>query len=280
MIRLTGSPIDMMLPEDATEEDYQRISKLWGLDKPWPTQYAVFLKNSLRLEFGDSIAWKGQTALELIISHFPATLQLAALAMVISILLAVPIGVVSAVKKGSWFDKFGKLIALLGQSLPNFWLAIVLMWIFAVHLGWVPTSGNYERKSIILPAVAMGWFSVAAFMRLTRSSMLNVLDTEYIKLAKIKGLPSWKVIWKHGLRNAAIPPLTFFGIVFGHLIAGSVTTETVFAWPGIGQLLLEAVNARDYPVVQALALLGCAIYIMVNLIIDILYSYIDPRVRY
>ena len=218
--------------------------------------------------------------MELVLLHLPATLQLAVISIGVSVLLAVPIGVMSAVKKGTMVDTVGKLIALLGQSLPSFWLAIVLIWIFAVQLGWFPTSGRGGIPNMILPAVAMGWFSVASFMRLTRSSMLNVMDSEYIKLARIKGLKEWKVVWKHGLKNAAIPPLTVFGAIVVGQMTGSVTIETVFAWPGIGLLALQAVNSRDYQVIQAVTMFISVLFIGMNLLIDILYAYIDPRIRF
>ena len=280
LARLSGNPLDVLLPPEADDETFKRISELWGLNEPWYSQYFTFVKNVSRGEFGPSFRWQGRTAMELVFLHLPATLQLAFISIGVSVLLAVPIGVMSAVKKGTMVDTAGKLIALLGQSLPSFWLAIVLIWIFAVQLGWFPTSGRGGVSNMILPAVAMGWFSVASFMRLTRSSMLNVMDSEYIKLARIKGLKEWKVVWKHGLKNAAIPPLTVFGAIVVGQMTGSVTIETVFAWPGIGLLALQAVNARDYQVIQAVTLFISVLFIGMNLLIDILYAYIDPRIRF
>ena len=280
LARLSGNPLDVLLPPEADDETFRRISELWGLNEPWYSQYFTFVKNVSRGEFGPSFRWQGRTAMELVFLHLPATLQLAVISIGVSVLLAVPIGVMSAVKKGTMVDTVGKLIALLGQSLPSFWLAIVLIWIFAVQLGWFPTSGRGGISNMILPAVAMGWFSVASFMRLTRSSMLNVMDSEYIKLARIKGLKEWKVVWKHGLKNAAIPPLTVFGAIVVGQMTGSVTIETVFAWPGIGLLALQAVNARDYQVIQAVTMFISVLFIGMNLLIDILYAYIDPRIRF
>jgi len=184
------------------------------------------------------------------------------------------------VKKGTVWDSGAKVIALLGQSLPGFWLGIVLMWIFTVHLGWLPTSGRGGIQYMILPAITLGWFQVAAIMRLVRSSMLDVLDTEFVKLTRIKGLAEWKVVWKHCLRNASIAPLTFFAIIAGVLMTGSVVTETVFSWPGTGLLAIDAVRARDYQVVQAVVIVFSAIFIVTNLLVDILYAYLDPRIRY
>jgi peptide/nickel transport system permease protein len=280
LARLSGNPLDVLLPDEADDETFERISELWGLNDPWYVQYFTFVKNASRGEFGPSFKWQGRTAMELVFLHLPATLQLAGFSILVSVILAVPIGVMSAVKKGTMLDTVGKLVALLGQSLPSFWLAIVMIWIFAVKLGWFPTSGRGGFDHMVLPAVALGWFSVASFMRLTRSSMLNVLDSEYIKLARIKGLPEWKVIWKHGLKNAAIPPLTVFGAIVVGQMTGSVTIETVFAWPGIGLLALQAVNARDYQVIQAVTMFISVLFIGMNLLIDILYAYIDPRIRF
>jgi peptide/nickel transport system permease protein len=216
----------------------------------------------------------------LVMDRLPATLQLAGFALLVSAVIALPIGVLSAVKKGTPWDSGAKVIALLGQSLPGFWLGIVLMWIFAVTLGWLPTSGRGGIQYMILPAITLGWFQVAAIMRLVRSSMLDVLDTEFVKLTRIKGLAEWKVVWKHCLRNASIAPLTFFAIIAGVLMTGSVVTESVFSWPGTGLLAIDAVRARDYQVVQAVVIVFSAIFIVTNLLVDILYAYLDPRIRY
>ncbi len=280
LVRITGSPLDVLAPADATEEDLRRVAALWGFDEPLYKQYIQFVGNAFRLDFGPSIKFQGQSAMDLISDAIPWSLRLAGFAMLFSVIVAVPIGVISAVKKGAPIDLIGKVIALLGQSLPPFWLGIVLIWVFAVNLDWLPVSGPGGITHLILPGVALGWFSVAAFMRLTRSAMLNVLDSEYIKFARIKGTSEWKVVWKHALKNAAIPPLTLFGIVAGILVTGVVTLETVFDWPGIGQLALAAVLARDYAVVQGLVILISAMFIAINLVVDILYAYIDPRVRY
>ena len=280
LARISGNPVDVFLPFDATDEQQAALERDLGLDKPLPIQYLKFVGNALRGEFGNSIKWDGQSALGLAAHRFPATLQLAGVAMVISLLIAVPIGVLSAVKKDSIFDLIGKIIALGGQSLPPFWLGIVLIFIFAVWLDLFPTSGRGGGKNLILPAITLGWFQVAAMMRLVRSAMLEVLDSEYIKLARIKGIVEWKVIWKHALRNASIPPLTYFGIVAGQLMTGAVITESVFTWPGTGLLAVDAIRARDYPVVQTVVITFAGIYILANLAVDILYAYLDPRIRY
>lgn len=280
LARITGNPLDVLLPLEATAEDFARMEKVWGLDKPLPLQYLQYMNNVVHGNFGESLKWEGKSARELVLERFPATLQLAGLSLVISVLLALPIGVLVAVKKDTGIDYAGKLVALLGQSLPSFWLGIMLMWIFAVQLELLPTSGKGGIKHIILPAITLGWFQVAAVMRLTRSAMLEVLDSEYVKLARIKGLSERMVIWKHCLRNASITPLTYFGIILGGFLTGSVVTETVFAWPGVGLLAIDAVQTRDFQVVQTVVLFFAAIYILSNLLVDVLYGYLDPRIRY
>ena len=280
LARISGNPLDVMLPLEAGPEEYAVVAHHWGLDKPLYVQYLVFVRNALRGDFGNSWLWQGYTVMSLVRDRLPATLELAGLALAISVVIALPIGVISAVMKDSPIDSVAKIIALLGQSMPAFWLGIVLMWIFAVQLGWLPPSGRGGIQSLLLPAITLGWFQVAAMMRLVRSSMLEVLDSEFVKLARIKGLPEWKVVWKHCLRNAAIAPLTYFGITAGVLMTGSVVTETVFSWPGIGLLIVDAVRARDYHVVQAVIIIFAAIFIVANLVVDLLYAYLDPRIQY
>jgi peptide/nickel transport system permease protein len=279
LARLSGDPLDVMLPIEAGPEDYVRLEKYWGLDKPLPTQYAIFIAKALQGDFGESLKYQGKSAMGLVAERLPATLELAGAALLVSVLLALPIGVLAAVSKDSGWDAAAKVIALLGQSLPAFWLGIVLMWIFAVRLDWLPASGRGGIQHMILPAITLGWFQVAAIMRLVRSSMLEVLDSEYVKLARIKGIPEWKVIWKHCLRNAGIAPLTFFAIIAGSLLTGSVVTETVFTWPGVGLLVVDAVRSRDFQVVQAVVIVFAGIFILCNLLVDILYAYLDPRIR-
>ncbi len=280
LARVSGNPLDVMLPLEASREDYERVSKHWGLDQPLITQYFIFLGKALGGDFGYSWKWPGHSAMGLVWQRLPATLQLAGFALLISVVIALPIGVLAAVMKGTVWDSAAKIIALLGQSLPAFWLGIVLMWVFAVHLGWFPTSGRGGLSHMVLPAITLGWFQVAALMRLTRSSMLEVLDSEFVKLTRIKGLSEWKVVWKHCLRNAAIAPLTFFAIIAGVLMTGAVVTESVFSWPGTGLLVVDAVRARDFQVVQAVVIVFAGIFILTNLLVDILYAYLDPRIRY
>ena len=278
--RVVGDPASALLPPEATRAEFDRVNAAWGLDKPLVVQYGKYIGNAFKGDFGESWKWQGYTAGGLIADRFPATAELAALALAMGLFVAIPLGVISSVRKDTPFDYLGKTIALIGQSVPAFWMGIVLIWLFAVELEWLPTSGRGGWKTYILPAVAMGWFQVAAFMRLIRSAMLDVLDSEYVKLARIKGVAEWKVVWKHCLRNAAIAPLTYFGIILGTLMAGSVAIETVFTWPGVGLLAVDAVRSRDYQVLQTVVIMFSAIYIAANLTVDVLYAYLDPRIRY
>lgn len=279
LARITGSPTDTLLSFESSDEQRELMKAYWGLDRSLPEQYAIFMGNIFKGDLGDSFKWR-QPVTDLVKERFPNTIILAVLAIAVASLIAVPMGVLSAVHRDTFFDSIGKSIALIGQSTPPFWLGLVLMWVFAVRLDLVPTSGKSDVTSFILPTLALGLFWVAALMRLIRSAMLDVLDSEYVKLARIKGLAEWKVIWKHVLRNAAIAPLTYFGIILGNLLVGSVTVETVFAWPGLGYLVFEAVIIRDYPLVQAVVLIFSVLFIAVNLLVDILYAYLDPRIRY
>jgi len=279
LARLSGDPLNIMLSEEASKEDYAVAAKHWGLDRPLTEQYLTFLGNALRGDLGQSIRLR-RPALELVWERLPATLQLAGAAIFVSLVIAIPIGVLSAVKRDTPLDYVGKVVALIGQSMPSFWLGIVLIWIFAVTLGWLPASGTGSFQHFILPAVALGWYQVAAVMRLVRSAMLDVLDSEYVKLARIKGVAERGVVWKHCLRNAAIPPLTYIGFIVAVLLTGSIVIETVFAWPGIGLLAIDAVRYRDFPVVQTVVLLYAAKYVIINLLVDVAYVYVDPRIRF
>jgi peptide/nickel transport system permease protein len=279
LARISGSPIDALVSFNTTIEQKEQIKHYWGLDQPVHKQYFKFIGNAVQGKFGDSFKWR-LPIMDLLKQRTANTLVLAGLSMLVATLVAIPIGVLSAVKRDTPLDYIGKLFALVGQSAPQFWLGLILIMIFAVKLGLVPTSGKSGPSSYILPAITEGLFYAAAIMRMVRSAMLDALDSEYVKLARIKGLPEWKVIWKHVLRNAAIAPLTLFGLILGSVLLGAVATETVFAWPGLGFLAFEAVNARDYPMLQAVVLVFSVIFISVNLVVDILYAYLDPRIRY
>ncbi len=280
LARVSGDPLNVLLPEEASEEQIELIKAEWGLDKPIHMQYLQYLGKLFRGDLGEAIAWPNTTATELIVQRLPNTVKLSALALIVSGVIAFPVGVLVAIKKDTPFDYVGKLFAILGQSAPTFAVGLILMWIFAVQLNFFPTSGSGGVEYIILPALALGYYNVAALMRLTRSSMLEVLDTEYVKLARIKGVPEWKVVWKHCFRNALIVPLTYFGLIGAVLITGSVVIETVFAWPGLGHLVIKAILFRDYVVVQAVVLLFATAFVIINIMVDVLYAYIDPRIRY
>ena len=280
LARVSGDPLNVLLPEEASEEQIELTKKEWGLDKPLHMQYLQYLGKLFRGDLGEALAWPNATAGELIVERLPNTLRLSALALLVSAVIAFPIGVLVAIKKDTPFDYAGKMFAILGQSAPTFAVGLIMMWIFAVQLDLFPTSGSGGLRYMVLPAVALGYYNVAALMRLTRSSMLEVLDTEYVKLARIKGVAEWKVIWKHCFRNALIVPLTYFGLIGAVVITGSVVIETVFAWPGLGALVIDAIIFRDYVVVQAVVLLFAAAFVFINIVVDVLYAYIDPRIRY
>ena len=275
-----GNPLDAILPDDADAQVRADLEEFWGINRPLHEQYFTYVWNAVRGDFGDSFKYPNFTVAELISDRFVATIQLAGAGILVAVVIGLPVGVLTATYRDTVFDWTGKVVALLGQSLPVFWLGIVLMWIFAVQLDWFPTSGKGGIRNLILPAVAIGWFQVAAMLRLVRSSMLDVLDSEYVKLARIKGLPERKIIWKHCLRNAAIAPLTYFAITLGSLMVGSVSIETVFQWPGLGFLLFNAARASDYALLQGIMLTFTSIYIIANLLVDIAYAYLDPRIRY
>jgi peptide/nickel transport system permease protein len=279
MSRLTGDPTPLMLPDDATYEDIERLRTALGLNRPLPVQYWVFLRNAVQGDFGRSIRAR-MPVRDMLKERLLNSIKLAAVAFGIAILLAFPLGVIAAVKKGTTLDTIANIVAVLGQSLPQFWVGIVLIQIFAVRLHWLPVAGSGSFAHYIMPAFTLGWFVVAGMMRLLRSSMLDVMGSEYVKLARIKGLPSRTVIWKHALRNALIPVLTFGAIYLAILITGAILVETVFAWPGVGQLIYQGIVFRDFPVIQAVVLLTAAIVITVNLLVDIAYAYIDPRIRF
>jgi peptide/nickel transport system permease protein len=239
----------------------------------------VFLRNAVQGDFGRSI--KGRMPVsDMLKERLLNSIKLAVVSFCIAILLAFPLGVIAAVKKGTALDTTANIVAVLGQSLPQFWVGIVLIQIFAVRLHWLPVAGTGSFAHYIMPAFTLGWFLVAGMMRLLRSSMLDVMGSEFVKLARIKGLPSRTVIWKHALRNALIPVLTFGAIYLAILVTGAILVETVFAWPGVGQLIYQGIMFRDFPVIQAVVLLTACVVIMVNLLVDIAYAYIDPRIRF
>ena len=278
-VRLSGDPVLLLVSPDATQEEIQKMKIELGLDKPVPVQYVIFMKNSLKGDFGKSTRYR-RPALELVMNRLPATIQLALLAFIVSITLGITIGVISVTKPGSWFDFLGKTLAMLGQAMPEFWIGIMAILIFSVQLGWLPTSGRGGLQHFILPSLTLGWYSAASIMRLTRSSMLQVMGSEYIKTARLKGNPERVVVWRHALRNALIPIIAMGGMQLGRLLGGAVIVETIFGWPGLGQLILEAINTRDYTVVQTGVFITSTFFILLNLVVDLMYGVIDPRIRY
>ena len=279
MARIAGDPRTMMLGDFTTTQQFERVGERLGLDKPYYEQYWIFLKGMVRGDFGTSTATTKEVT-GLILQRLGATFQLAGVAFLFAIIVGVPLGVLSAVKRGSIFDQLGKFVAFIAQSAPSFWIGIMLIFFFSVRLGWVPPSGRGEWNSIFLPAFSLGWFFMAANMRLVRSSMLDVLDSEYIKLAKAKGVGRRAVIWKHALRNAVIPPLTFAGVSLGGLVTGSISTELVFAWPGLGLLAINSTLQSDYTVLQAVVIVFTLLYLAAAFLVDVLYAFADPRIRY
>jgi peptide/nickel transport system permease protein len=279
MVRLTGDPTLLMLPEDATQADMIQLQRALGLDRPIPVQYWVFITNALKGDFGRSI--KGRMpVIDIIRERLPHSIRLGSASLLVTLLIALPLGVFAAVHKGSALDTFAQIVAVLGQSMPMFWVGMVLIQVFAVYLQLLPSGGTGTWAHYVLPAFTLGWWLVAGIMRLLRSSMLEVLDTEFIKLARIKGLTEAKIIWKHALRNSLIPVVTFGGIYIAVLITAAILVETVFAWPGVGRLVYESIVSRDFPVVQAIVLMTAGFVIVTSLVVDILYAYLDPRIRY
>lgn len=279
LVRLTGDPAVLLVEPGAGKGDLEAVRRQLGLDRPYVVQYVAFMGDLLRGNFGHSFYYRSPV-LELYLSRLPNSLLLAAAAMGFSLLIGIPTGILAAVRVGRWWDGVGKIFALLGLSLPSFWVGLVMILFFSVYLEWLPSSGSGTPAHLVMPAFALGWYFAAAHMRLTRSSMLEVLGSEYVKLARLKGLPEALVIAKHAFKNALIPVMTLAGINLVIMVNVAVVVETVFAWPGIGRLLYEGVTFRDFPVVQATVLLGGAMIVVVNLAVDVLYAAIDPRIRY
>lgn len=281
-VRLTGSPVSLLLPADATQADVDRLTRELGLDRPIHEQYLAFASNTLRGDFGNSIMTK-RPVMELVMDRLPNSMRLGGLSLTLALALGLPLGVVAAVRRGSFLDILARTLAVLGQSVPSFWLAIVLIAIFAGWLKILPAARLEGPGSYVLPVLTLtlSGFLFSGTVRFVRSGMLDVLNTEYVKLARAKGLSESKVVWKHALRNAAIPLVTFLGFYFALLIGGaSLVIETVFAWPGVGTLLNQAAFSRDFPVVQALVVIFVVAFVIINLLVDILYAFLDPRIRF
>lgn len=280
LLRLApGDPVSLLLSETASPEQMEAVREKWGLNEPIPVQYMVFLGRALQGDLGDSLFFQ-QPAIEVLLERMPATLQLSGVALLFSLAVAIPMGMMSALKRDTIWDYLGTGLAMLGQAIPPYWLGIMLILVFSVGLGWLPTSGRGTIWHLVLPAITLGSVLMALITRLVRSGMLDVLGDDFIRTARAKGLQEQHVIVRHALRNILIPLVTVVGLQLGALFGGAVITESIFAWPGVGRLALQAINARDYPLVQASVLFISVVYVFLNLAIDILYVYLDPRIRY
>lgn len=279
LARLTGDPVNLMAPMEATPEDIANLRASLGLDKSLPVQYWHFATNALQGDLGRSIKWD-RPALDMLLERFPATILLSATSMAFGMLLALPVGIWSAVRRDTWFDRVGKVVALVGQSMPTFWFGILLILFFSLYIRLFPTSGYGYGLHLVLPTVTLGSFVAASIMRVTRSAMIDALEMDHIRTARSKGVPERRVILVHALKNGAIPILTITALQAATILRGAVVTETVFAWPGVGKIAIDAVYARDFPLVQASVLLMGVIFLAVNLVVDLIYLKLDPRIAY
>jgi len=274
----SGDPATLLVSQDATQADIAEIRRAYGLDQPLSVQYARFVSRAARGDLGYSYR-QGLPVGELIVERLRATCDLALAGLAVAVLLGVPLGVVAAARHGSALDTAAMTLALLGTSVPSFWLGLLLIIVFGVQLGWLPVSGSGTLKHLLMPAFVLGGFYAAQISRLTRTSLLEVLAQDFVRTAWAKGLAMRAVLLKHVLRNATLPVMTVLGMDFGRMLGGAVVVETIFAWPGMGRLAVQAVLGRDFPVVQGVAIMGAAIFLVVNLIIDMLYGWVDPRLR-
>jgi peptide/nickel transport system permease protein len=277
LIRLSGDPARLMAPPEATNTQIQSLRTDMGLNEPLFIQYFHYLGGIFKGNLGDSLYFN-QPALKIIVERLPATIELGLAAIVIATVLGVIIGLICAVKRNSWFDNLMNIVVLIGQSLPVFWLGIILILIFSVHFHLFPTSGKTSGSSFILPALTLAAYPIATITRMMRSSLLDVLNEDYIRTARAKGFTKWAIVFKQALKNAFIPVLTVIGLELGSLLGGAVVTESVFAWPGIGQLVIQSVYNRDFPLVQASVLVISFMYILINFAVDLCYFALDPRI--
>jgi ABC-type dipeptide/oligopeptide/nickel transport system permease component len=279
--RLTGDPVSLMVGFDTPKEDREILRRELGLDKPLFIQFGIFLKEAVRGNFGKSIRYE-EPATRLVIERIPATIRLLVLTMLWALAVAIPVGIVSALKRNSVFDLLGMAVTFLGQSIPSFWLGIMMIMVVGVQFRLLPISGygGGSISNVIMPSITLGAFAMASFARITRSSMLEVLDMDYIQTARAKGVGELYVIIKHALRNALIPIVTILGLHVAHAVGGAVITEQIFAYPGVGWLAMQSIYNRDFPVIQAIVMLVSVSVVLVNFMIDILYTFIDPRIRY
>ena len=276
---ITGDPAQLLLPITASSEDAKFFREKWGLDRPLYEQYLVFISSAVRGNLGVSYAGAREVG-ELIAQCLPNSIKLCGIAMIVALLAGFPLGIAAAVKKDSLIDLLARLAAVLGQAIPSFLIGLIFMEFFAVRLGWLPTSGMGSWLHYILPAATLSWLTTAGILRLLRSNMIDVMDSEYIKMARCKGMPEITVIGKHVLKNAVIPVVTFVGMQFAIMLTAAVAVETIFAWPGLGSLAYEAILGRDFPLMRGIILTVAVIVVIINLVVDIIYAYLDPRIRY
>jgi len=275
---LTGDPVRLMVPDQATEADIERLRQALGLDRPLPVQFLDFIARAAQGDLGTSLRYR-QPALQLVLERMPATAELSSAAMLIALVVAIPAGVISATRRGSWVDGLTSVVSVVGQSLPAFWIGIMLVIVFAVQLRLLPAAGRGDPLSLVLPAITLGLWPMARIARVFRSSILEVLHEDYVRTAYSKGLRERVVLTRHVFRNASIPVLTVIALTFGSLLGGTIITESVFAWPGVGRLALEAINNRDFPLMQATVFVVAAIFVAINFALDLVYVWLDPRIR-
>jgi peptide/nickel transport system permease protein len=280
LLRVSGDPVLLMLGEEAQPEQIEALRASLGLDRPIHEQYLTFMGDLLRGDFGQSIRYNNQPALEVVIERLPATASLAAMGLFFAIVISLPAGIISALNRNRLPDHIASFFSILGQAMPNFWLGIMLILFFSIGLGWFPVSGSEGFMSVILPGLTLGSGLAAMLTRMLRSSMIEVMQQDYIRTARAKGLPYRTIIVRHALRNAALSYLTVIGLEASALMAGAVVTEQVFAWPGIGLLAIQAISSRDMAVVQTVVILSAIIVMTMNLVVDILYSVVDPRIQH
>lgn len=278
MLRLSGDPVLLFAPMDTSRQDMDAIRERMGFNDPLLVQYGRFMQDAVQLDFGNS-SRERRPAMEVVTDRLPATVQLGAVALVLSVAFGIPLGILSAVKHGSGWDKFARLISVLGQAVPGFWLGVILIMFFSVRLGWLPTSGRGGLEHLIMPAVTLAAFSMARYARLTRSTFIDVLGQDYIRTARAKGLGQNLILWRHAFKNASVSLITMTGLEIGNLIAGAVVIEQVFAWPGMGRVMVQSLLNRDFTVVTAAVVLFAAMYTLANLLADLAYGWVNPTVR-
>lgn len=278
LARLTGDPTPMVVPAEATDADRTFFREQYGLDQPLPVQYGIFLRNVVTGDFGISFRYR-EPAIKLVLNAVGPTLQLTGLAMLFAVLVGVPLGILGAVYRNTWASRAINTYASLGQAIPSFWLGLMLILVFAITLGWLPSSGYGTAANYVLPAVTLAFYTSASILKLTTANMQEALKSDFVHMERVLGLSEMRIVVKHALRNASLPIVTYLGLQFGLLLGGAIVTERVFAWPGIGQTIVEAILTRDYPVIQATVLVTAVMIMIINFTVDMLYLVLDPRVR-